>query len=269
MIRLIELELYSFCNRKCKWCPNSYIDRQSYCDYIDTSIIEEKLLPELKEINYSGYITFSRYNEPLAHADKLKEIGWLFKNNLPNCKLVTNTNGDYLTEEVLTNLPIDELTVMDYDNKGIDWCKERLEKINCVIDEIKNQYIYAHYGDIKILYYADWTKHCIISNRGGNLPEYSTAVRTYPCTEPKYFIGINYDGTVSPCCNIRNDVLAQQPYIYGDLHNMTLTEILNCEKRQRFIEECEKAIYSVDSPCYYCINKGGRYTREKGGIDYE
>lgn len=27
-LRLIELELWAYCNRKCSWCPNSFIDRQ-------------------------------------------------------------------------------------------------------------------------------------------------------------------------------------------------------------------------------------------------
>ena len=26
-LKLIEIEVFSFCNRKCWYCPNSYIDR--------------------------------------------------------------------------------------------------------------------------------------------------------------------------------------------------------------------------------------------------
>ena len=28
-IRLVEIEIFSFCNRKCLFCPNSFIDRHS------------------------------------------------------------------------------------------------------------------------------------------------------------------------------------------------------------------------------------------------
>lgn len=28
-IRMVEIEIFSFCNRKCWFCPNSFIDRNS------------------------------------------------------------------------------------------------------------------------------------------------------------------------------------------------------------------------------------------------
>lgn len=34
-LRLIEIELFSYCNRKCNWCPNKYIDRKSNIIYLD------------------------------------------------------------------------------------------------------------------------------------------------------------------------------------------------------------------------------------------
>ena len=71
-LRLIEIELFSFCNRKCKWCPNFYIDRNSNIFYLNKQIFIN-LVKELKEINYSNYITFSRYNEPLSNIKILNQ----------------------------------------------------------------------------------------------------------------------------------------------------------------------------------------------------
>ena len=47
-LRLVELELWSYCNRKCAWCPNAFIDRHSnqYIDYI----ILKNLIQSLKNI---------------------------------------------------------------------------------------------------------------------------------------------------------------------------------------------------------------------------
>lgn len=266
-LRLVEIELFSYCNRKCIWCPNHTIDRYSETKYIDDNILKN-LIHSLKNINYSGYITFSRYNEPLAHIDILNQVCEYLKQELPNCTLVTNTNGDYLNANVISQLYIDELSIMDYDNRGIDYCLNRLKTWNCIIDEINNNFIYAHYNNMKILYYTNWRDNYTPGNRGGYLPM-EELIRDYPCTEPLYFIGINYDGTVSPCCNIRNDINSHKSFILGDLHEQSLEEIINSSKRAEIIDYCTKANFEPDSPCYKCSNKGGRYTRENGGIRYE
>ena len=64
-LKLIEIETFSYCNRKCWFCPNSTIDRHSG----STAMPEEmylSIINQLSEIDYSGEITYSRYNEPLA-----------------------------------------------------------------------------------------------------------------------------------------------------------------------------------------------------------
>lgn len=265
-LRLVELELWSYCNRKCAWCPNAFIDRHSnqYIDYI----ILKNLIQSLKNINYKGYITFSRYNEPLAYPNMLNRVCKYLKQELPECTLVTNTNGDYLSEEVVRQLKIDELSIMDYDNKGLQNCIEKLRQWGCLIDEIKDNFIYAHYNKMKILYYVNWKDNYTPGNRGGSLA-IEEPIRDYSCTEPQYFIGINYDGTVSPCCNIRNDIDKHKSYIIGDLNKQSLEEIIQSQERKNMIEYCKNANFHPNSPCYKCSNKGGRYTRENGGIRYE
>lgn len=219
-------------------------------------------------MNYDKYITFSRYNEPLVFPTYLKKACEYIKRELPEVKLITNTNGDFL-DNWRFELPIDEISIMDYDNRGLDWCRKRLKACGCTIDAIEEPYIYAHYKDMKILYFTNWSQHCIINNRGGSLPEYNKKIRDYKCTEPNYFIGINYDGTVSPCCNIRNDIESHRDYILGDLNKNSLEEILESNKRKDFILNCNNAVFEEKSPCYQCLNTGGRYTKEKGGIRYE
>lgn len=267
-LRLIEIELFNTCNRKCSWCPNKNIQSRApgSLQFINPYILRY-IRQELKKQNYNGYISFSRYNEPLLNPySYTRNILRLFKKSVPNATLVFNTNGDYLNKKVLQEIPVDELSIMDYDNRGMDWCLNRLKKLNCIIDKIEEYFIYAHYNNIKILYYVDWQKHHLITNRGGNLPEYETIQRNRPCYEPLHFIGINYDGTVSPCCNIRNDIENQKPYIIGDLNTQTLEEILNSNKRKEF----QKIAINIEkgTPCEFCLNQGGRYTREKGDINY-
>ena len=157
---------------------------------------------------------------------------------------------------------------MDYDNRGLEVCKTRLINWGCEIDEIVDNFIYAHCNSMKILYYTNWQDNYIPGNRGGSLP-IEEPIRDYPCTEPQYFVGINYDGTISPCCNIRNDIEHHKPFILGDLNKDCFESIALALKRYNFISYCEKVCFDIKSPCYRCSNKGGRYTRENGGIRYE
>lgn len=257
-IRLIEIELHSFCNRKCNWCPNKDIDR-THIQWLDDKVFK-KLINEI--IEYKGAITFSRYNEPLSH--DIEEHLRIIKNKI-DCKLVTNTNGDFL--KTIPPL-LDEITIMNYDNIPKEECLARLKKIGCGIYEIQDDYIYASKGKQKYCYVLRWPGRTI-TDRGGVLKEYSSNIRTTSCKEPTHFVGINYDGTVSPCCNIRNDVEEHKPYILGDLHNNSLEEIFMSPKAIMFRDKCAKGIFEEGSPCYTCANNGGRYTRGNGGIRYE
>ena len=265
-IRLLEIELFSYCNRTCKWCPNRTINRKT-TQCLDDKIFEN-LIQELKEEDFGGVLTFSRYNEPLSRIDIFKEKLKYIRKHLPNIKLVTNTNGDFVNKENLDGLEIDELSIMDYDGLGMEKCKQRLLDLGAEIVEIKNSYILSKYNNMQILYCTNWIENRVITDRGGFLVEYSKEHRDYPCFEPKYFCAINYDGTVSPCCNFRNDIKQHKPYIIGDLHYNTLQEILTSKKSCDFRDKCMNGNFEEGSPCYYCENMGGRYTKENGGIMY-
>lgn len=268
-LRLVEIELFSYCNRKCAWCPNSFIDRYTDCIYMEDDILIS-ILKSINNMDNKPAITFSRFNEPMSKIDIFKEKLIFIKNMLPDNKLITNTNGDFINKENLENLMLDELTIMDYDNIGLTECVTRLIDAGAIIDKISFPYVYAHTDKIQILYYVNYTKYGKITDRGGTLPLYIVGQkRDTQCVEPLRFVGINYDGTVSPCCNIRNDIDSTKGYIMGDLHNNTLEEILNSDKYITFKNNCLNGIFDDNSPCQYCSNSGGRYSSGKGGISYE
>jgi len=229
-LRLVEIELHSYCNRRCVWCPNSFIDRRSEKKVMSEGLFI-KILQGLSILNYKGYISLSRYNEPLSTPELLTERISQIREHLPECTIVCNTNGDY----PWSGFDIDELTVMDYNHTKEDVIGEK----------------------VRI------TKLKIINNRGGAL-NIKTPPRTEPCYEPTYFIGINYDGTVSPCCNIRNDIEKHKPYIFGDLNKQSLSEILNSQKRKDFINQL--FLKQFPDICKNCSKGAGRYTRDQPSI---
>jgi MoaA/NifB/PqqE/SkfB family radical SAM enzyme len=63
-VRLIEIEIHSYCNRTCWFCPNSFLDRKHKIEMKEWVYL--KILQELKDMKYKEVISFSRYNEPLS-----------------------------------------------------------------------------------------------------------------------------------------------------------------------------------------------------------
>ena len=99
-VRTVEIGISSFCNRKCWFCPNSIIDRNS-CNIELNENLFLKLLSELREINYSNYIYLHRYNEPLYNKELLIKRIKQVREYLPQAYITIFTNGDYLTLDYL------------------------------------------------------------------------------------------------------------------------------------------------------------------------
>jgi len=239
-IRLLELELFSFCNRTCNFCPNHYIDRLSDNKILDIEVFK-KLIAELKSENYTGVISFSRYCEPFAFRDILEERIKYIRKELPNIKLVCNTNGDYDWE----GIDLDELTIMDYD---IKMKKEDL----------------GLYKRDKKPFIVRKMRLGKINNRGGALDIRKKFVRDFPCLEPSYFVGIDFNGSVNPCCNIRSDVHSHMDYVLGNLHSESLTDILLADKSVSFRNRAKSC--NFDDICLSCSKEAGRYTSDQPNI---
>lgn len=286
-IRLVEIEIHSMCNRTCQWCPNTKFKRDKLIKMPFNMYI--KILKELKNNNFNGVITYSRYNEPMLDIELLKTRVAQAKKILPDIKLVSNTNGDYLTKTNLEDLYIDELSIMDYDCTGKEKCIEKLKSIGAEIKYIKDQYIYAQFKKMSIVYCVDWPKYINLEDRGGffnskpiyykDLKANKTIQMTWknnkdkritPCLEPTYFIGIDYTGAVTPCCHIRSDNPAHSNYILGNLQYESLAKIFNSQKSlliRKYLKE--GIVEQYPSACKRCQKGAGRYTRNEPKINYE
>ena len=72
-LKLVEIEIFNYCNRTCEFCPNETIDRKSLFVIELPEPCFLQTLQELKNQNFNGYVTFSRYNEPLSQDKLLKK----------------------------------------------------------------------------------------------------------------------------------------------------------------------------------------------------
>ena len=266
-ISMIEIEIFSFCNRKCWFCPNSFIDRKSQNILMDENVYIN-VLNDLKSINYSGMIAYSRYNEPLSNKDIFLKRLAQAKELVPNALLHTNTNGDYLTREYLDELyevGLRSLNIQCYLSEqsvlDVEDIKDRISKMAVKLDLEKSMRVTAfrsdwyevsfHYKDMSIRMYArDFNVNG--NNRGGTLKDMpASACRHNSCSVPFTDIYIDYNGNVMPCCNLRSDISEHKKFILGNVHNERVLEIFNGQPMQKLRRVLQKNIIKL-YPCNEC-----------------
>lgn len=242
-IKMVEIETFSYCNRKCWFCPNSFIDRFSENIYLDEQGYLN-ILEALATINYSGMISFSRYNEPLADKIILKRMQQC-KKVLPKALIHTNTNGDYLDMEYLGKLydsGLRSLNIQVYlgneekfdDELVLNKMKTMLKKLplpyKMTVEKINKWYeAELMYKDMTIRMYA---RNFLINgcNRGESINLSDNYLRTSPCLSPFYHIYIDYNGNVVPCCNIRSDNPKHKKYVLGNIFKENIFDIYGNNK---------------------------------------
>lgn len=275
MLRVVEIEINGYCNRKCKWCPNSKIDRSKSMPMPFKTYM--KVIRELKKHKFKGTISYSRNNEPFADFKMLRAYTLAAGIMLPKARIVSNTNGDFLTKTKILLSGIDELSIMDYDCKGMENCKRQLEIWGAKIEDIINNVIYANLNDIKIAYCTDWPKNTVLEDKGGFLKKEgklqtaefraNLGLRNYPCIDPGIFLAIDFNGDVMPCCQIRHDNPAHEEFILGNIETETIEEIFSKEKSQKLFTQINTETGTkLPSPCQHCHKGIGRYTRDNPSI---
>jgi MoaA/NifB/PqqE/SkfB family radical SAM enzyme len=282
--RLIEIEIHNYCNRSCAWCPNNKIERGKF-QVLPLSVYCN-VLESLASQKYSGTISYSRYNEPLFDLDLLSRYTGLARKIVPRARLVMNTNGDFLDIKSVFDAGIDELSIMDYDCHGLNYCKGRLGEADVEILKENGSYLYGVFKSLKVVYCVDWPLNNAIYNRGGFFKTGSEfesegqkkkvltltedgCQRDRICMEPTYFIGIDFNGCVTPCCHIRSDNPAHQPFILGNVKEGDIVAIYNSSGALRMRKMLTEG-HSVHfpDPCRYCRSRGGRYTRAVPSIKF-
>jgi len=229
-VTLVEIETFSYCNRRCWFCPNSVVDRLSRTEYMHEALYAS-LLDQLAEAGYAGTISYSRYNEPLADRIILRRLAEA-RARLPQAALHTNTNGDYLTRPYLDELidaGLSSLNVQVYLGNRDPYDHERVRtrlrltagRLGLPVDVVTDDpglWLEAratHRGVPIRIYGRNFEVNG--TDRGGSVPVPSDGVRTSPCLSPFHHVYIDYTGHVMPCCNLRSDLASHADAIVADL----------------------------------------------------
>ena len=231
-VSLVEIETFSYCNRRCWYCPNSFIDRFSHNTFMAKNIYNQ-ILADLASIDYDGEITFSRYNEPLADRRILDRIR--LAKTMTNATLRTHTNGDYLTPLYLDELyqaGLRKIYVQVYlngtsrdipwtDAKAMTQCARTMERIGLALDYEWGRKGATHgyrgtYRDMDV--FLECKNFGVVGlDRGGLIQIGDGKVRAAPCFYPVRNLYIDYNGAMMPCCNLRSDAPKHEDCILYEL----------------------------------------------------
>lgn len=227
-VRGVQIEPHSYCNRKCWFCPNSFIDRTGPVEFMDQAMYLQ-ILSDLASIDYSEALSFVGWCEPFSQPsflDRIKEAC----EYLPNAFLTTNSNSDYLTTEVVRQAADNGLRLLlpqlyfekdeEYTPEAIsrkfDTLKAKLPGID--FDEPLKNHWYAVEGEMIIHVRAKNFK-----NGGVNrcdIPIAKVKKQYHTCFEGVQFFGVDYTGWAVPCCHVRSDYPKHKDSLLGQVTDM-------------------------------------------------
>jgi len=229
--RCAAIEISTYCNRKCAYCPNSVFESpKKLMDFI----IFKKAILRLKEIGFSGSLYFHFYNEPMLDT-RLEKLVVYAKKELPNAMIRIFTNGDYLNIENMEALI--KAGVMQFAISNHTSNRKMFDKRMAIMLKKfgKNMEIrYPQEGEL--------------SNRGG-LVKIEKQDKRKTCTEPLRTLQIDYLGNVILCCD---DYFRKHKF--GNIRKEKLVDIWNKKEFKKVRQELRLGITSYDI-CRKCLCK--------------
>lgn len=252
----LRIENTNFCNGQCFMCPYPSMKRKKGTM---TRELYKKIIDQAKELNIN-YINLHNFGEPLADKDFVWRVKYAKSKNIK--RISTNTNGTLLTKKLIKDIiksGLDELYIsvdaatkktyqkirigLNYDHvqKSIKYLvklKKQLksDKPKIILDFLEfnlnenetNKFINKWKNlvdDVCISQIHDWSnKKKIDTGKSiSNYVEFSQA----PCRLPFTEMLINWDGTVSLCCqDIEGEI------ILGDVNKKPISDIWQNKKYQ-------------------------------------
>ena len=228
LFRTLSIETYALCNRKCPFCPVAYDNNPKA---IMPTEVFEKIINELKELNFHGEIGLSNYGEPLLD-ERLPKFVRGIKKELGS-RIVISTNGDFLTVDKfreLVSAGVDVFHVSQHDSEPSETIKKLFSQITPA------EWKYISYEIVK-------EDSVTLTNRGGSLK-----IETlYPFYCDVQHTIIRATGEVCFCCNdYYNEVKL------GNVKNERLIDIWNKPFYRRIRREIKRGIFKLPI-CKKCL----------------
>lgn len=226
-MQIVEIEPHSYCNRKCWFCPNSFIDRTGPNIDLNPDVYE-MLLRDLASINYDETVCFAGWCEPFSRLTTYLQLVQQAREALPDACIITNTNGDFLNEWSATkaaNAGLDVVKAQLYFGENEEICEEAIrekakklqEKLGSIQLEEMSPLNWFALVEGKMLINAYARNFREMGVNRCDMKFVKEGRRMALCLLPIHAIGVNHNGMVVPCCNIRGDYEPHKPYLLGKM----------------------------------------------------
>ena len=255
LIRQVGIETFNRCNGNCSFCPANKNDDTRKPEFMDERLFD-KILMELKEMNYEGQFCMSINNEPLLD-ERLKTFVTKLRKKFPKNHVVIYTNGTMMTKEKLFFLleNMDEICIDNYDPEY-----HTIPKLKTLFTNYWKK-INQSKCKVTLLYQNPNSK---MLNRGGQAPnnrvKEDSNIFTHPCLRVFWEFNIVPNGDVIACCHDVNSRI-----VLGNVYKNTISEIWYGEK----YKELRKLMLTNKRPsiemCRVCdqISTSIPYNKEK------
>jgi len=256
----IEFNLIAACTRRCVFCPvsNPKYYELLYGDIRPKHITTDlylKAIEDLKDIEYSGVISYSGFGEPLLHP-KLELLISLTKQHLISVRVVIISNGDLLNNSKIKGLfdaGLDEIVVSLYDGKA------QLDKLRHIvkISGVPEEKVF-----FRRRYFNGRNYGFSISNRCGlvNIKSFDKIEVSIPlgkkCYYPFNFIKIDLNGDVLYCPHNWKKL-----NIPGNVTRNSIWEIWRSKKLENIRHKLSQADREF-LPCSLCDVEGTKSGKE-------
>ena len=264
-IKVINLETFSYCNRKCTYCPVSMLETKEK-QYLDDGIFKS-IINSLEAIEYESKISLNLYNEPLSDNSIFQSVLYI-RNRLPRAIVSFNSNGDYITEEILEKLALigldnihitlhttpNEIYSDTLAEKKLEDFYKKINQVFKIESQKVNEYIRTSFK-YKNLHVSIATSNYAKfgESRAGILSDLieKDILRNWPCGRPYREFTIFSNGHVYPCCNIYAPLDNYVNSIDEITHNNDIFQIYTSRKmvdlRKMLFDYSEKLV-----PCDKC-----------------
>lgn len=263
----IEVEIGTYCNRTCLWCPNAWDDRGKARKYMSNTTWVS-IIQNLKENQYSGWFALHNYNEPLADPSIFEKLQYV-RNELPMTKIAIYTNGDYLDvkkNDFLLKTSINEVRVTLYPLKKEYLDAPSEDKIIEFVNKLfpnKTVSIFTGKRGLETKFTVNKTQYHIISplikgytDRAGDVRmEYLKLLerRVCPCYLPTHSAAIDYLGNLKLCCQIY-DVSEEKhrDYNIGNVLDVPFFDLWFSPKMEIMRNNAAAGLFDTMTVCQGC-----------------
>lgn len=271
-VEVINIETSSYCNRACIYCPLHYYNRGKRKEYINKEVFQ-KIINELKRIDFDGTFILNLYNEPLLDENLPSTVSYI-RSELPESYILFNSNGDYLSREMLTTLSrsgVDNIVVTLHSSKPLSE-QDAVGSIEMYYKKLGiKDFSFVTYAPDKCISATANFDSLIIdvfcknlvskgNNRAGSVLLDSLNkkdfMRKSPCIRPFRELTISYTADTYLCCNIFPDNPRSKELMLGNLNYVSIYDVFFSNTmayfRSRLIDFSTKVIYPCDS-CNDCL----------------